>query len=110
MKNFNLFLITFVISLLLLFIARISEADTIFSTGVKYGPNGYKANGNRSVTTTTKKHSSTTQTVDTSSVENRIEMVPGFKLQTIPKEFLDLSFGAGYYLDNTVEVFIGVRL
>lgn len=98
-----------------------ATADVILSGGAKYGPNGYNASGNSysssetTMTTHGHGHGKTTSTSSSESgsnvdVSNRVQLVPGIKLQTVPKEKFDLSVGAGYYMDSTVELFLGIRL
>ena len=94
-------------------IKRFIIHSIILSTAVKYGVNGYVANGDHSVLTSqtkTKKTSvSTSSTTDTLGVTNRVQSVLGLKLQTVPDQY-GISLGGGYYMDNTVELSVGIRL
>lgn len=99
----------------LMMMSKIAKADYIFSMTAKYGPNGYKTSGSSSSSSssTVKKSSShtTTSTVtnNSMSVANRVDVVPGLRLQSIPDSVGGLSVGVGYYFDNTLEASLGVR-
>lgn len=102
-----------ILLLLLLLITNIAKADYLFSTSVKYGPNGYNASGFSTSSSTIQivnknKSNSSSSSSNDLSVNNRIQSVLGFKLQNVPEKG-NLSLGIGYYLDNTVESSIGIR-
>ena len=101
----------FLVFLLSSFVAK---ADVLLSVTAKYGANGYDVEGSSSTTTSskTKKHHSKTYTTTTGSldVDNRVQLVPGLMIQTMPEKKYDLSIGAGVYMDSTFNMFVGMRL
>lgn len=95
------------------------KADVLLGITAKYGANGYDAEGYTTSTTTSsylnrrcRKSSGSTYTTTNGylDVENRYELVPGLSLQTIPENKYGLSFGTGIYLDQTINMFLGIRL
>jgi len=97
-----------------------AKADVLLSVTGKYGVSGYNtsfspSSSNSSTTMTGHGKNSSTSTTYTFTngsldVSNRYQLVPGLMLQTLPEKRYDLSFGAGAYLDSTVDIFVGIRL
>ena len=115
MRNFNTLAFIICILLAILFFNLPSKADVLLSVTAKYGANGFDAQGSTSTSTLStpaKKHKTTSFTTTTGSldVDNRVQLVPGITLQTIPEKKYDLSIGGGIYTDSTVSVFLGIRL
>jgi len=103
------------IFILILLSSFAASGDVLLSVTAKYGANGFDAQGSTSTSTLStpaKKHKTTSFTTTTGSldVDNRVQLVPGITLQTIPEKKYDLSIGGGIYTDSTVSVFLGIRL
>lgn len=83
----------------------------ILSAAVKYGPSGYttKPTTSSSVNCTSTNKNCTTITTNNTNVSDVIKPVLGIQLQTTPQTG-ELSIGAGYYLDNTATLSIGIGL
>jgi hypothetical protein len=82
----------------------------ILSTAMKYGPNGYSSLGTSSITQACQGKTCTTNTTNSDVLSNRIQPVGGLTLQSVPDERWGLSFGAGYYMDQTATFSLGLRL
>lgn len=106
----------------LLLLTSMAKADVLLGLTTKYGVSGYNTSfspGSSSSSTVTSTHgnshnnsTSTTYTFTNGSLDisNKYQLVPGLMLQTLPEKRYDLSFGAGAYLDSTVDLFVGIRL
>ena len=78
----------------------------IISAAMKYGPSGSSSS---TVTSSSNCGKKCSQASSVTSTSEQLKSVGGIKLQSVPEPG-GISFGAGYYIDNTVEVNLGIRL
>lgn len=83
--------------LLILFVTGSAKADIIIGPSVKYG-----VSGSNTTTVQTGSYTSTT-------TNDRVQTVVGLKVQTVPC-WGGTSIGGGIYMDNTIELNLGIRL
>ena len=97
-----------------LIISSVCRADVLLSGTVKYGITNNSTNTVATTTTSTKSsHQTTTNSITADTITpnaQSMRLVPGITLQSIPDEKHRLSIGAGAYLDQTVEISLGIRL
>lgn len=97
-----------------------SHADILVGLTGKYGPSGYEVSDGGSSTSSSsvtkrswfrRKTTVTNTTVQGAlDVDTTYDFVPGLMIQSVPDKKYDLSVGVAGYLDETVSVFLGIRL